>query len=294
MGNNDDINKLLQKLEEKINSLEKALSDNNLILKDLLKRQVQYYKILFYQPLVAVHHQKVFTGYRGIHKNQEVVLLASGSTLNHFSPDMIPNAVFAGVNRTILSEKIQKILNYLFITDWTGIASVSEEILKKCTASHCKKYFGIMKVGHMGENQSRPMQFPISFIERASAQYFYVTDSCLFPYDISLFPLTSWGSVVFPLIQFIMYTHPKRIYLAGCDCGGVHFNNSGKLTEECSQGLVRAWNSHKDFFKIYYPDIEVISINPVGLKGMFRDVYTKSYVEEHPEIDPKTVEIIDK
>ena len=32
------------------------------------------------------------------------------------------------------------------------------------------------------------------------------------------------------------------------------------------------------------PDIEIISVNPVGLKGLFRDVYTKEYVKNNPEL----------
>ena len=44
----------------------------------------------------------------------------------------------------------------------------------------------------------------------------------------------------------------------------------------------------------YYPEVEIVSINPVGLKGMFHDVYTKSYLAEHPEIDSSTVEIINQ
>ena len=32
----------------------------------------------------------------------------------------------------------------------------------------------------------------------------------------------------------------------------------------------------KDFVDDYYPDIKIISVNPVGLKGLFEDMYTKS------------------
>ena len=290
----DPIKELLQKQEEKIGRLEKALSDNNLILKDLLKRQVQYYKILFYQPLVAVHHQKVFASYRGIHKNQEVVLLASGPTLNHFSPDMIPNAVFVGVNKVIMSERLRDFLNYWFVTDYVGLKGVEKEI-SKIYLPRCKRFFGIMKVGHESEKTQEVWQFPISYIEENNGQYFYITDSALFPYDISLLPFTSCGSVIFPCLQFTVYTHPKRIYLIGCDCRGAHFNDAGeKVDPTFTKRVLKWWTWSHDFLETYYPDIEVISVNPVGLKGMFRDVYTKSYLAEHPEIDPSTVEIIDK
>ena len=33
----------------------------------------------------------------------------------------------------------------------------------------------------------------------------------------------------------------------------------------------------KTFADQYYPDTEIISINPVGLKGLFKDIYTEEY-----------------
>ena len=39
------------------------------------------------------------------------------------------------------------------------------------------------------------------------------------------------------------------------------------------------------------PDIEIISINPVGLKGLFHDVYTEEYLIDHPEINREEIEI---
>ena len=33
----------------------------------------------------------------------------------------------------------------------------------------------------------------------------------------------------------------------------------------------------KMFARLYYPDTEIISINPVGLRGLFRDAYTDNY-----------------
>ena len=40
----------------------------------------------------------------------------------------------------------------------------------------------------------------------------------------------------------------------------------------------------KDFSQLYYPETEIICVNPIGLKGIFKEVYTKSFIKEHPEI----------
>ena len=50
----------------------------------------------------------------------------------------------------------------------------------------------------------------------------------------------------------------------------------------------------KDIRDWYYPETEIISINPVGLKGLFRDEFTKAFLKEQSEIAPKTVQILGK
>lgn len=39
--------------------------------------------------------------------------------------------------------------------------------------------------------------------------------------------------------------------------------------------MVPGWQEIKQFSDRYYPDIEIISINPVGLKGLFKEEYKK-------------------
>ena len=37
--------------------------------------------------------------------------------------------------------------------------------------------------------------------------------------------------------------------------------------------VLNCWLKLRDFIKAFYPDIEIVSINPVGLKGLFKDCY---------------------
>ena len=48
----------------------------------------------------------------------------------------------------------------------------------------------------------------------------------------------------------------------------------------------------KNIISNLYPKTEIISVNPVGLKGLFKDVYTQSYVDEHPELLNENIEIL--
>ena len=48
--------------------------------------------------------------------------------------------------------------------------------------------------------------------------------------------------------------------------------------------MLRGYRLFKEFVTTHYPEISIISVNPVGLRGMFHDVYTPSYLNSHPEI----------
>lgn len=76
----------------------------------------------------------------------------------------------------------------------------------------------------------------------------------------------------------------KKIYLVGCDASnnGYYYNNDLNYLDLTR--VLLGWNKIKEFKDIYYPNTEIISINPVGLKGLFdKDVYTKDgvYVDEN-------------
>jgi hypothetical protein len=69
-------------------------------------------------------------------------------------------------------------------------------------------------------------------------------------------------SIIFPALQFLLYTGIQRLYLVGVDA-----NVEGHLYP--------AWQAASKFIETNYPDVEVVSINPVRLKGIFNDVYLK-------------------
>lgn len=87
-------------------------------------------------------------------------------------------------------------------------------------------------------------------------------------------PLGCFGTVVFPALQFALWTYPKRIYLVGCDCSlNGYAYNSAETNILYPDKLIQAYQEFKIFANKYYPDVEIISINPVGLKEIFNDFY---------------------
>ena len=144
---------------------------------------------------------------------------------------------------------------------------------------------------------------PEQDVEEARAERYYFADHkvptdqlVLYSADIATRPLNCWGSIVFPAIEFALYTHPKRIYIAGCDCSANGHIIWTQKKDFCSDKdvIIYGWKKIKQFQSYHYPDIEMISINPVGLKGLFKDVYTQTYVDKHPELSKENVEIINE
>ena len=94
-----------------------------------------------------------------------------------------------------------------------------------------------------------------------------------------------FGSISFGALHFAAWTHPKKIYLIGLDTAnlGHALGENYKCNYHLSL-MLDGYKKFKEFMQIHYPDTEVISVNPVGLKGMFKDVCTESYINDHPEL----------
>lgn len=223
--------------------------------------------------LMPVHnlHSKVFPQFKNINKGKDVVIVGTGPTLNDYEP--IKDAVHIGLNAAFKNESFK--LNYLFMADYSG----AKNYIRDAKDYDCKKLYGL----HISEDYRNICYIPEYIVEEANAyRYFSNTSGEEINYDIEVQPLMNFGSVSFHAIHFALYTHPKRIYLVGCDCtkNGYYDKNLGYTNDNFeAERVIEGYKKVKDFVRIYYPDIEIISINPVGLKGIFKEIYTNQGVE---------------
>ena len=213
-------------------------------------------------------HPKIFTKYLNVNKNKDVVLIATGPTLNNYIP--IRNCVNVGVNHAFKYNKVD--LDYLFIQDNKALTYNELKDSVNYGISKCIKFYGIIS------DREIERTIPKKIYENSDCNIYIVerawTPFETFNYNISIFPLPSFGSIAFAALNFIAWTHPKRIFLVGCDCSaGGHFVDN-KDTSHYGY-MLYGWNQAKLFLSYHYPDIEIISINPIGLKGMFKDIYSK-------------------
>ena len=80
----------------------------------------------------------------------------------------------------------------------------------------------------------------------------------------------------------------KKIYLAGCDCqgGNVFINKHEKY-----KYLVENWVNIKSYLKDNFPDLEIYSLNPVGLKDIFPEDDKLDKEQEQVEKDDKQEQV---
>ena len=214
-------------------------------------------------------HERVFPQFKNRHYGQDVVIVATGPSLKDFVP--IKNAIYIGVNRAFTVEKLT--LDYLFMQDYKATSAYIEESFPYKN-KELTRFYGI----EPNKIENFVIPEPIALHHHALRYYVHSTFSDTpplpdtFAYDLSAEELYGKGSIVFPAIQFALWTNPKRIYLVGCDCSNAGHFNTKDLSSGCDN-LITHYQLLKQFVHTHYPETEIISVNPVGLKGMFNDLY---------------------
>lgn len=220
-------------------------------------------------------HIASFSEFKACHRDRTVAVVGTGPTLNYYS--QAKEVPHIGVNGAFRREQLK--LDYYFLLHYS--LGFCEDL---------KNYSFVKFFGRIGDDA-----FPEYVIEENHArEFFYSTIARRFNTNIEYYPMAGFGSVIFQALQFAIYTRPKRILLVGCDCTDVgHFYDEGSGHVDYTAQWLDGYRCFKEFMARHYPDTEVISVNPVGLRGMFRDVYTESYLDAHLELDRTKCEILD-
>lgn len=249
-----------------------------------------------YMPAM-VQHQKIFPKYKGINKGKTVVVTGTGPSFDYYRP--IPGAVHMGLNDSIFREDI--LYNYFFVSDYVNQTELFDKVLNYGNDLHT--FFGIhyrrkdcLIPEYLREKENVETFYTESYDYGLNGKVFENTRKMVYPLDISLSPFKSYGTTLFIVFQFALWTHPDKIYLVGADCTSRHAKsvNAKEICEKKLVGvgknqkvrevpynykwMVRPWKKLAEFAKSNYPDIEIVSINPVGLKGVFKDKYTQGYM----------------
>lgn len=216
-------------------------------------------------------NEETFKKYKNCNYGKEIAIVAPGPTLNKYKP--MDKVLHIGLNKATFREDIK--FDYVFMQDYMVtkgyIYNLGEERFK-----NTKKFFGIMSDSTYEGKGTIPESVSINLgAERYSLLNHLPFFNYIYPRDIAYAPLATSNNVAGSAIQFALYTNPKRIYIVGCDCTSGYFNQkNSKITKK--NDYIEAWTQLKHFADIYYPETEIVSVNPVGLKGLFcRDIFTE-------------------
>ena len=213
----------------------------------------------------AALHQKTFAGYKNKYQGRTFVLVGAGPTLNYF--ESINDAIYVGLNRTFLFEKIK--FDYLFTIDKAGLENNFDsyyDAFLGYKGNNCVKFVGDQ---NLGLNYQIPESYILKYdnIKRYKTNAGYMSHK--FTFDIETEPLGNFYTVALQALQFIMYTNPAKVYLVGIDCNtaaaghfiGKKYDNT-KRNEDISRNdknSINNWsNIVKNFINTYYPETEII------------------------------------
>lgn len=233
-------------------------------------------------------HKKSFAEFKNCHTNQNVVIVASGPSMKYYT--QMKDVKHIGVNAAFKNENVN--LDYYFTTDYESRNPWFEDLKNYDFV----KFFGQYPTG---EYRDKFQVTEKMLLENNARRFFQGSPSEDIHINIEFYPLMGFYSIAFQAIHFALYTNAKKIYLVGCDCtsSGYFDGSQQKWINMVEKNSIPKWRlgyeKVKEFTERFYPDTEIISINPIGLKGLFHDVYTEQFLQEHPEIDRKKCEIID-
>jgi len=207
-----------------------------------------------------------------IHEGMTAILFATGLSVKEYEPiEGHEDFIKMGVNRIYDYPDILGQLDYyVFGSDYNKDDEHRANIDKICSTMDCVT---LASAWRDGDITKRGNIFPEQAKE-IGAIPFENNNKGSFATDVSKYRMFG-QTIIFPALQLILYTGINTLYLVGVDCG-VTLAKYGEPTG--NQQFVIWWKQVKKWManSEEYRDVKVISVNPVGLKGVFDDIYTTS------------------
>lgn len=228
----------------------------------------------------AILHQKTFPQFKNYCEGKNLVVCGAGPTLQKYKP--IEDAVHIAVNRSFLYEPVQ--FDFIFAQDMDGIRMVQNELIQY-RPGKCIKLLGTQ----LGNQKEIPEALAIKCeaLRFNTDLYIYKNgykSKCV--QDIDSRAIGNMPNAGMSVLQFALYMNPNTLYIVGCDMTGTHFADGNQapkglmaekelfdsywITEQ--KKLLDKWLELKRFASVYYPETKIISVNPIGLRGVFEDL----------------------
>lgn len=227
-------------------------------------------------------HKASFSEFRDCHTGKAVAVVATGPSMSYYT--QIPDISHIGMNAAFKNENLS--LDYYFTTDYESRNSWFNDLKDY----DCIKFFGQYSTGSYRDRFQVSEQI---IRDNNGRRFFQGAPSEDININIEYYPLMGFYSIAFQAIHFALYTNAKAILLVGCDCSNQGYYDGSAQAMSNPPKWVQGYEKLKYFVERFYPQTEIVSVNPIGLRGLFHDVYTEEFLDDHPEINRDEVEILD-
>ena len=254
----------------------KKIDKNQLYLEKIVNELRNIRNMITEQNEISDLHKNTFKCYQNYYRDKDIVIMGTGPSAKFYKP--LSNVINIGLNRAWEYEGLN--FDYLFTHDPSN-EEKAKEIMDGLGKIKEAVFVGKFFHRHIGRDSWE--EYPEVAHEKIKRYYSNQSNDgrAYIHQNICYHPLMDYMSIVFPALHFALFTHPRRIFLVGCDTtidAGDHFyddenEKSVFATNVMKVGFIKA----KEFAEQFYPDTEIISVNPVGLKGLFSDIYTDDF-----------------
>lgn len=227
--------------------------------------------------IVKTYHHNLLK-YKDKHKGETCYIFGSGPTINNFK--IQEPGIFIGCNHIIKHNYIKKNLKYYFFghgyPDYNKNNTVYNNHREEVDnlGNHIEKFAMVSRDNDISvHNFTKEM---IESLHKINAIPCDITIPCINK-NIHEESLTNC-SIVMPACQFALYAGFSTIYLVGCDCTGYFHTNNFTLKQnnfKIDTHILPYWIKMYEHKNKHYPSTKIISLNPIGLKGvMDNDINT--------------------
>lgn len=222
-----------------------------------LQKYLNFHNTSQYSIIKKINNISVFTPFKDKHKGEVAYLIGSGPSVKDFKEQ--EQGVYIGMNFSYLNQTVNKNLTYLFTEGYDNKkGNLSDDVI----FFYYNQVYNVDRVPY--RNPKNTYKYTDTDIrEEVGAKVYY--NKC----NIS--------SMAFHTLFFALYCGFTKIYLVGCDCTKGYFfkdfdTKYHKNASKTNFGiLVSGWKLIK---QLSPTEINITSINPKNLKGIFNDIYT--------------------
>ena len=199
------------------------------------------------------------------HKGQECILFGSGPSLKSFDTNFAEGKILLGSNEIVYYDLI---MDYYMIGD--GGTKSRGYYSDPDTYNTYKP--NVTKFCRQPPKNRRSSYQPLP--ENIDTFTYFETDREAWDSDspFNVNQINDVGTISLELAQFCLILGFSTIYLVGQDCNYNNGSFKSSVTSDIinwSNRMIPMWIKFKEFISDHHPDVNIISINPVGLANIF-------------------------